>query len=135
MQRKFSSERLGWRGSWEQLFHIIYTGLLSAASKSSHWAMGTFCWPQGDVTLPFLSSDIKGLAERRSPSHGPLTLRLSGTAALLTSGPAKAFVPHCPDEVRSHPTGTQRSPQAADLRGPQASGWTRQRHSPSRPGL
>ena len=85
MQRQFFPERLGWQGRWEQLFRIIYTGLVSAASKTSRWAMGTFCWPQGYVTLPFLSSDIKGLAERRSSSHGPLTLHLSWTAAPLTS--------------------------------------------------
>ena len=35
MQRQFFPERLGWQGSWEQLFRIIYTGLVSAASKTS----------------------------------------------------------------------------------------------------
>lgn len=93
MQRKFSSERLGWRGSWEQLFRIIYTGLLSTASKSSRWAKSTFCWPQGYIILPFPSSDIKGLAERRSPSHHPLELHLSPTAVPLASRARQGLCP------------------------------------------
>lgn len=72
MQRKFSSERLGWRGSWGQLFRIIYTGLLAAAGKSCRWAMGTFCWPQGNVTLPLPSSDITVTV--RWPANAPLVM-------------------------------------------------------------
>lgn len=34
----------GWGGSWEQLFHIIYTGLLQMASKSSKRVVGTSDW-------------------------------------------------------------------------------------------